>query len=177
MAGCHSPAAIRLCAPSNAGAGAVARVESVTDQPDLFTTAGKIADLRSRFQEAVVDVLIEKARRALAATGLGRLAVVGGLAANSRLRDRMADKTKQIFDLRYQDLMDDPLGTVAAIYAHWELPLTDQARQRMHAYLEQNPHGGHGKHEYSFADTGLDLDEERAKFISYQARFDVPSEV
>lgn len=55
MAGCHSPAAIRLCAPSNAGAGAVARVESVTDQPDLFTTAGKIADLRSRFQEAVVD--------------------------------------------------------------------------------------------------------------------------
>lgn len=55
MAGCHSPAAIRLCAPSNAGTGAVARVESVTDQPDLFTTAGKIADLRSRFQEAVVD--------------------------------------------------------------------------------------------------------------------------
>ncbi|MCD2169137.1 acyl-CoA carboxylase subunit beta [Microbacterium sp. JC 701] len=30
-------------------------MESVTDQPDLFTTAGKIADLRSRFQEAVVD--------------------------------------------------------------------------------------------------------------------------
>ncbi|MET0830439.1 MAG: carboxyl transferase domain-containing protein, partial [Microbacterium sp.] len=27
----------------------------MTDQPDLFTTAGKIADLRSRFQEAVVD--------------------------------------------------------------------------------------------------------------------------
>jgi propionyl-CoA carboxylase beta chain len=27
----------------------------VTDQPDLATTAGKIADLRSRFQEAVVD--------------------------------------------------------------------------------------------------------------------------
>ncbi|WP_252405574.1 carboxyl transferase domain-containing protein, partial [Escherichia coli] len=27
----------------------------MTDQPDLFTTAGKIADLRSRYQEAVVD--------------------------------------------------------------------------------------------------------------------------
>ncbi len=27
----------------------------MTDQPDLFTTAGKIADLRTRFQEAVVD--------------------------------------------------------------------------------------------------------------------------
>ncbi len=31
------------------------RVERVTDQPDLFTTAGKIDDLRTRFQEAVVD--------------------------------------------------------------------------------------------------------------------------
>ena len=30
-------------------------MESVTDQPDLFTTAGKIADLRTRYQEAVVD--------------------------------------------------------------------------------------------------------------------------
>ncbi len=55
MGGCHSASRIRLCAPSNAGADAVARVESVTDQPDLFTTAGKIADLRNRFQEAVVD--------------------------------------------------------------------------------------------------------------------------
>ncbi|MDF2045596.1 MULTISPECIES: acyl-CoA carboxylase subunit beta [Microbacterium] len=27
----------------------------MTDQPDLFTTAGKIADLRTRYQEAVVD--------------------------------------------------------------------------------------------------------------------------
>jgi propionyl-CoA carboxylase beta chain len=31
------------------------RVESVTDKPDLFTTAGKIADLRARYTEAVVD--------------------------------------------------------------------------------------------------------------------------
>ncbi len=30
-------------------------MESVTDQPDLFTTAGKIADLRARYSEAVVD--------------------------------------------------------------------------------------------------------------------------
>jgi len=55
MKGCHSESPRDLSAPSNAGADAVARVESVTDQPDLFTTAGKIADLRSRYQEAVVD--------------------------------------------------------------------------------------------------------------------------
>jgi N6-L-threonylcarbamoyladenine synthase len=49
------------------------------------------ADLAASFQEAVVDVLLEKARRALAQTGLRRLAAVGGLAANSRLRERLAE--------------------------------------------------------------------------------------
>ncbi len=51
---------------------------------------GDIADLAASFQEAVCDVLIEKAQRALDETGLSRIAVVGGLAANSRLRERMA---------------------------------------------------------------------------------------
>jgi N6-L-threonylcarbamoyladenine synthase len=48
------------------------------------------ADVAASFQEAAIDVLFDKARRALAATGQRRLAVVGGLAANSRLRERMA---------------------------------------------------------------------------------------
>jgi len=50
-----------------------------------------VNDLAASFQEAAVDVLVEKARRALAETGIPRLAVVGGLAANSRLRERMAE--------------------------------------------------------------------------------------
>ena len=48
--GCREP----LCEPSNRPSPAD-RVERVTDQPDLSTTAGKIADLRARYQEAVVD--------------------------------------------------------------------------------------------------------------------------
>ena len=41
--------------PPTASRSPADRVERVTDQPDLSTTAGKIADLRSRYQEAVVD--------------------------------------------------------------------------------------------------------------------------
>ncbi|MAE97157.1 MAG: tRNA (adenosine(37)-N6)-threonylcarbamoyltransferase complex transferase subunit TsaD [Deltaproteobacteria bacterium] len=48
------------------------------------------ADLAASFQAAATDVLVEKSRRALAREGLGQLAVVGGVAANRRLRDRMA---------------------------------------------------------------------------------------
>ena len=93
------------------------------------------------------------------------------------LRDSMPDKASQIFDMRYQDLMDDPMATVAAIYSQWGLPFSEEAQRGVRAYIERNPQGRHGVHQYSFGDTGLDLAEERAKFAAYQARFGVPSEV
>lgn len=49
-----------------------------------------VADLAASFQEAVVDVLIAKTRQTLENTGLKRLGVGGGVAANTRLRDRLA---------------------------------------------------------------------------------------
>jgi N6-L-threonylcarbamoyladenine synthase len=48
------------------------------------------AELAAAFQAAATDVLVGKARRALGEQGLARLAVVGGVAANRRLRARMA---------------------------------------------------------------------------------------
>jgi len=53
------------------------------------------ADLAASFQQAVVDVLVEKARQALGRTAYQRLAVGGGVAANSALRaalERMTDE-------------------------------------------------------------------------------------
>ncbi len=55
-----------------------------------------VCDLCAAFQEAAVDVLVTKARRALAESGLRRLALVGGLAANSRLRERMAELATEL---------------------------------------------------------------------------------
>jgi N6-L-threonylcarbamoyladenine synthase len=48
------------------------------------------ADVAASFQAAATDALVARARRALAREGLGRLAVVGGVAANQRLRERVA---------------------------------------------------------------------------------------
>ena len=47
----------------------------------------------------------------------------------------------------------------------------------MRAYLAARPRERHGRHEYDFADTGLDLDETRARFANYQSRYGIPSEV
>ncbi|MEI6310585.1 MAG: tRNA (adenosine(37)-N6)-threonylcarbamoyltransferase complex transferase subunit TsaD, partial [bacterium] len=50
-----------------------------------------LADLCASFQEAVVEALVSKTQRALRATKARNLIVCGGVAANRRLRERMAE--------------------------------------------------------------------------------------
>jgi len=49
------------------------------------------ADIARAFEEAVVDTLMIKCRRALAETGIARLVVAGGVGANRRLRERLSE--------------------------------------------------------------------------------------
>ncbi|MEE9295154.1 MAG: tRNA (adenosine(37)-N6)-threonylcarbamoyltransferase complex transferase subunit TsaD [Phycisphaerae bacterium] len=55
----------------------------------------QIADIAAAFQEAVVDVLVAKTMRALDRTGLSAVALSGGVAANGRLRQKLADACRQ----------------------------------------------------------------------------------
>jgi N6-L-threonylcarbamoyladenine synthase len=48
------------------------------------------ADLAASFQEAVADVLVDRVLRASARTGVTRICIGGGVAANSRVRARIA---------------------------------------------------------------------------------------
>jgi tRNA N6-adenosine threonylcarbamoyltransferase len=50
-----------------------------------------VANLAASFQEAAVDVLVGKSRHALTFTGFKTLCVGGGVAANRRLRERLAE--------------------------------------------------------------------------------------
>jgi N6-L-threonylcarbamoyladenine synthase len=52
-----------------------------------------IGDLAASFQEAVVDAVVAKTRQALLRTGMTRLGVGGGVAANSRLRQKLGEMT------------------------------------------------------------------------------------
>jgi N6-L-threonylcarbamoyladenine synthase len=56
----------------------------VRKHPDTAT-----ADVAASFQEAVVDVLVDKARAAAAATGARAICIGGGVAANTLLRSRI----------------------------------------------------------------------------------------
>ncbi len=55
----------------------------------------QIADLAASFEEAVVDCLVVKSMLALKKTGLPRLCVGGGVAANKRLRQRLEEATRE----------------------------------------------------------------------------------
>jgi N6-L-threonylcarbamoyladenine synthase len=65
-------------------------VRYVDSHPDVDP-----ADLAASFQEAVVDVLVTKTLRAAAVTGVGAVCLGGGVAANSRLRARLAAEAEQ----------------------------------------------------------------------------------
>ena len=61
-------------------------VNHVRRNPEVST-----ADVAASFQQAVVDVLVTKARRAAQAHGAKGLCLAGGVAANTLLRERLLD--------------------------------------------------------------------------------------
>ena len=75
------------------------------------------ADLAASFEAAATDVLVERARKALRQEGLGRVAVVGGVAANARLRSEMfAAGERHGFDVVFPplELCTDNAAMIAA---------------------------------------------------------------
>jgi N6-L-threonylcarbamoyladenine synthase len=99
------------------------------------------ADVARGFQEAVIDTLAEKSRRALLSTGHARLVVAGGVGANRRLRERLKEITHpigaQLFFPRAEFCTDNGAmialagclrlmagarqGLAVGARAHWEL--------------------------------------------------------
>jgi N6-L-threonylcarbamoyladenine synthase len=55
-----------------------------------------MADIACAFQEAVVDTLAIKCRRALEQTGLKTLIIAGGVSANTRLRERLSEALNKV---------------------------------------------------------------------------------
>ncbi len=60
------------------------KMEAAGEEPD-------IADVAASFQEAIVDVQLTKTLAAAAAEGIESVVIAGGVAANTRLRARMAE--------------------------------------------------------------------------------------
>lgn len=81
-----------------------------------------------------------------------------------------------IYDSRYQDLMDAPVQSIEKLYAHFGMPLSDATRMAIQGYLQAKPKGKFGRHEYALG-AQSQLARERALFRNYQDTYSVPDEV
>lgn len=78
-----------------------------------------------------------------------------------------------VLDIRYQDLMADPVRTASLVCEFAGIARTGRAEQRMRRFLDRNPQGRHGKHRYNAVEFGLTRTELRRRFAAYRAKFDL----
>ena len=72
---------------------------------------------------------------------------------------------------RYRDFVADPLDTVMAARTGLGLGTDDSLRDAMRAHLATHTRDARGEHRYDLSGLGLDLDDTRARFARYDARF------
>jgi hypothetical protein len=78
-----------------------------------------------------------------------------------------------IHHVHHNALVADPVGTVAALYRHFGLPLAPDVAAAFGHYARERPRGGYGPRDYRFDDHGLDAAAEREKFRGYTERFGI----
>jgi hypothetical protein len=91
-------------------------------------------------------------------------------------REKTELPASRIIDVQFKDFIADPVLVVERIYQRFDLELRPEVKTRMNEYLRQNPSDRDGAHAHRLEDTGLDVEEERAKVARYQNYFDVPVE-
>jgi Sulfotransferase family len=79
-------------------------------------------------------------------------------------------------DVRFADLMDDPVGAIAGAYRAIGRELTDEHRDAITRYVATKPRGRHGAHHYTAEDWGFDAARLRTDLADYMACFAVPVE-
>jgi hypothetical protein len=82
----------------------------------------------------------------------------------------------QFLDVRYRELVEDPLATVRRLYDHFDLPLSAAAEEAMRRHLAENPKDKHGRHAYSLSAFGLDPADIGHRFKTYTEYFGIQAE-
>jgi hypothetical protein len=81
-----------------------------------------------------------------------------------------------IIDSHYADLMANPIENMRSIYKALGDEFTPEAEAAMQAWLDDNPQGKFGKHEYKLDQYGLSLEKLQPVFERYLSQYDVASE-
>ena len=77
----------------------------------------------------------------------------------------------RVLDVRYDDLVSDPLNVVRGIYDHFGQEMPDEMAARIADWLARNPQHKHGPHRYTPEQFGLTAEEIRSTMRPYCERF------
>ncbi len=88
-----------------------------------------------------------------------------------KTRDAMPEKTKQICDVRFADLMNDPLKEIEKIYDYFSWPLDNNLRGQMAGFIQNNPRDKRGTHSYTLEMFHLTQKQVKQRFSSYIERY------
>lgn len=72
-----------------------------------------------------------------------------------------------IYDMRYKDLVRDPVGAVRDVYDHFGWAFTGATARGIRRWLADNPADKHGKRRYSLEEFGLTEDDIREVYADY----------
>lgn len=95
-----------------------------------------------------------------------------GLSADWNLEARKTIGDR-IYDVLYDDIIEDPFSVVEKIYSHFELPFTHEFQDRLKKEIAERPQHKFGVHNYNLADYGLTEEEVKERFLQYRERFGV----
>ncbi len=84
-----------------------------------------------------------------------------------KYRQMPGDLQERLFDVRYPDLVREPMSMVRSIYEFFNLELTPAAEAAMQRFLQANPKNKDGVHRYSLEEFRLNPHEERRRFQFY----------
>lgn len=93
--------------------------------------------------------------------------------ALDRTRPTALEHGQPVLDIRYADLVGDPVATVAKVCRFLTVPFEEDTRRAVTGMLAADPREKYGAHHYSLDDFGLDRARVEERFSRYIDEFDL----
>lgn len=84
---------------------------------------------------------------------------------------RKANPQVKVLDLRFKDIVADPVAAVRSVYAHAGMEFSADTQSAVSNWWAANPSDKHGQHKYELADYGLTREEVESVYSDYIATY------
>lgn len=78
---------------------------------------------------------------------------------------------RHFLDVRYEDIVNDPVALARDIYRHFDIGIDEQGEQVLHQWRQGNQQHKYGRHEYRLEDYGLEKDRINTRLARYREAY------